>query len=381
MRLSKTLVKKVSMKILYIANARMPTEKAHGIQIMKTCEAFAELGHEVELILPWRSNPIKEDIFEYYNIRKNFKIKRIPSLDLIWTGKIGFWIQSFTFAEMASWCAFLRKTDIIYSRDELPLFNLSFLKKNIFWETHTGRYNFFVKHLLKRCAGVISITEGLKNFYIKKGVDPKKIIVAPDAVDIVDFSKNYIQTDVRKKLGLPIDKKIILYAGRLDGWKGAETALEASKLLPAEIQLVVIGGEAKQTARFQKEHPSVIFLGFRPYRELAENLAAADVLLLPNTGKNEISARFTSPLKLFAYMASKKPIIASDLPSIREILGEENAYLVAPDDVISLAEAIKNTLNQKELSESKAGNAFKDVQKYTWRARAEKIINFIKQWK
>ena len=64
------------MKILYIANARMPTEKAHGIQIMKTCEAFAELGHEVELILPWRFNPIKEDIFEYYNVKKNFKIKK-----------------------------------------------------------------------------------------------------------------------------------------------------------------------------------------------------------------------------------------------------------------------------------------------------------------
>ena len=381
MRLSKTLVKKVSMKILYIANARMPTEKAHGIQIMKTCEAFAELGHEVELILPWRFNPIKEDIYEYYNVKKNFKIKKIPSLDLIWAGKIGFWIQSFTFAETASWYALLKKSDAIYSRDELPLFNLCFFKKNTFWETHTGRYNFIVKHLLKKCAGIIAITEGLRDFYTKNGVDFKKIVVAADAVDIINFSKKYVQADVRKKLGLPLDKKIALYVGRLDGWKGLETALEASKLLPAEIQMVIIGGEEKQAARFKKEYPNVIFLGFRPYRELAENLAAADVLLLPNTGKNEISARFTSPLKLFAYMASKKPIIASDLPSIREILCEENAYLVAPDDGISLAEAIKNTLNQEDISESKANRAYQDVQKYTWRARADKIINFIKQWK
>ena len=157
--------------------------------------------------------------------------------------------------------------------------------------------------------------------------------------------------------------------------------LEASKLLPDEIQMVIIGGEAKQTAHLKKEYPQVIFLGFRPYRELAENLAAADILLLPNTGRNEISALFTSPLKLFAYMASKKTIIASDLPSLREILNEENAYLVAPDDEFALEKSVKSALNQKEISESKANSAYQDIQKYTWRARADKIINFIKQWK
>lgn len=369
------------MKILYIANARMPTEKAHGIQIMKTCEAFAELGHEVELVLPWRFNFIKEDIFRYYNVRKNFKIKKIPSLDLIWAGKIGFWIQSFTFAKAACWYAMFKKSDIIYSRDELPLFGLSFFKKNIFWETHTGRYNFIVKQLLKKCAGIVSITKGLKNFYVKNGIDAKKIIVAPDAVDLADFSKNYVQADVRKKLGLPTDKKIVLYIGRLDGWKGVNTLFEASKLLPDEIRVVVIGGETKLVARLQKEYPRIIFLGFRPYRELAENLAAADVLLLPNTGKNEISTNFTSPLKLFAYMASKKPIIASNLPSLKEILNEENAYFVAPDNEFDLKKAIEIALSRKELSESKVNKAYQGVQKYTWLARADKIINFIKQWR
>jgi len=369
------------MKILYIANARIPTEKAHGIQIIKTCEAFAEFGHKVELILPWRFNRIKENIFEYYNVRKNFTIKKIPSFDLIGLGKVGFWIQSLTFAKLAACYAFFKKTDVIYSRDELPIFYLSFFKKDIFWETHTGRYNFFVKQLLKRRVGIVAITEGLRNFYIKKGVDAEKIIVVPDAVDIGDFSKNYVQTDVRRKLGLPVDKKIVLYAGRLDGWKGADTLFEASKLLPDEIKMVIIGGETKQVTCLKKEYPQIIFLGFRPYRELAENLAAADMLLLPNTGKNEISAQFTSPLKLFAYMASKKPIITSDLPSIREILNEGNAYLVAPDDEFALGKAIESALNKKELSESKANSAYQDIQKYTWRARADKIINFIKQWK
>jgi len=365
------------MKILYIANARLPTEKAHGIQIMKTCEAFAILGHSVSLIVPRRFNFIKDDPFEYYRVKRNFKIIKLPTIDLVKFSKIGFWIESIVFAKMTFLYGIIHKADLIYSRDELPIFYLSFFKKNIFWETHTGRYNFVVKHLIKRCAGIVSITNGLKDFYVKNGVDAEKIIVASDAVDIADFSKNYIQTDVRKKFGLPVDKKIILYAGRLDGWKGVETIFKMSKFLPDEIRVVIIGGESKQISQLKEEYPHIIFLGQCPYRELAENLAAADALLLPNTGKNEISAHFTSPLKLFAYMASKKPIIASELPSLREILNEENAYLVEPDDEFALEKTVKRVLNQKEISESKANEAYQDVQKYTWRARANKIINFI----
>ena len=364
------------MKILYIANVRLPTEKAHGAQIMKMCEAFADVGHKVELIVPWRFNWIKTEPFEYYGVKKNFKIIRLPSLDLVKFGRVGFLMQSASFAGVANLYTVFKKTDIVYSRDELPLFYLSFFKKNIFWETHENRGNIIVKALVKKCAGVVSITEGLKNFYIKNGVDSKKIIVAPDAIDIVDFSKKYIQVDVRRKLGLSTGKKIVLYAGRLDGWKGADTLFEASKLLPDEIQMVIIGGETKQVTCLKKEYPRIIFLGFRPYRELAENLAAADALLLPNTGKNEISARFTSPLKLFAYMASKKPIIASDLPSIREILNESNAVLVEPDSPRAFSEGIKKVLQNKDLADRIKRQALIDAQDYTWQKRAGKICEF-----
>ncbi|KKR77731.1 MAG: group 1 glycosyl transferase [Parcubacteria group bacterium GW2011_GWE2_40_8] len=88
------------MKILYIANARLPTEKAHGIQIMKTCEAFADLGHSVSLIVPRRFNFIKDDPFEYYRVKRNFKIIKLPTIDLVKFSKIGFWIESIVFAKM-----------------------------------------------------------------------------------------------------------------------------------------------------------------------------------------------------------------------------------------------------------------------------------------
>ena len=64
------------MKIYYIANARMPTEKAHGIQIIYMCKAFADAGMDVELVIPRRLNPIKDDPFDYYGVKRNFRIIR-----------------------------------------------------------------------------------------------------------------------------------------------------------------------------------------------------------------------------------------------------------------------------------------------------------------
>ena len=64
------------MKLSYVADIRLPTEKAHGAQIMKTCEAFSLNGIDTELIIPWRFNRLKDDPFRYYNIRTKFKITK-----------------------------------------------------------------------------------------------------------------------------------------------------------------------------------------------------------------------------------------------------------------------------------------------------------------
>ena len=142
------------------------------------------------------------------------------------------------------------------------------------------------------------------------------------------------------------------------------------------LKFVIIGGEHEQVTSLQSKYPRVRFLGFRPYRELADNQAAADVLILPNTGKDEISALFTSPLKLFTYMASGRPIVASDLPSIREVLDESCAYFVPPDDAQALARAIAAALKDSA-AQQKAARARELVVSYTWAARAKKILRVL----
>jgi glycosyltransferase involved in cell wall biosynthesis len=104
---------------------------------------------------------------------------------------------------------------------------------------------------------------------------------------------------------------------------------------------------------------------------------SADILVIPNSGKEDISRLYTSPMKLFEYMASGVPVVASDLPSIREILSENNSVLFIPDDANSLADAIKKILGNPALADKISKQALSDVQKYTWNNRAKEIISFI----
>ena len=124
-----------------------------------------------------------------------------------------------------------------------------------------------------------------------------------------------------------------------------------------------------------------MIIGYRSHSEIPYWLKAADVLVLPNSGKEEISKYWTSPIKMFEYMASKRPIMASDLPSIREILNEGNAILVQPDNPQGLAEGIRKVLENKNLAEKISARAFDDVKQHTWAKRAEKILDFIKHAK
>jgi glycosyltransferase involved in cell wall biosynthesis len=359
--------------IQYIANIRMPTEKAHGAQIMKTCEAVARAGITVELVVPKRYTNIQEDPFSYYKVERNFSIRYVPVFDLIWLGRAGFWLETISFALFATWHAIIRSADVVYCRDEVPLWFASFFVKKTVWESHTGRYNFFTKRLLGAGKTCVVISYGLKAWYEEKSAKAA-FIVAPDAIDLKDFAHPQSKEVARTRLGLPIEKQVLMYIGRLDGWKGVNTLLDASRLLPAEFLVAVIGGEKKEIEELSHSYSNVRFLGARPYAELADNQAAADILVLPNTGKDIISSRFTSPMKLFSYMAAGKPIVTSDLPSIREILNEESAAFFIPDDSVSLSNTIQKLFIDPAHMESLAAHASEKVADYTWEVRAKTIL-------
>jgi len=372
------------MKIFYIANARIPTEKAHGIQIMKMCEAFVLQGVDLELVIPKRLNTIKDDSFDYYQIKRIFKIKKLWNIDLTSLNLpyIGFLIQNLTFALAVFVYLFGKKEDYIYSRDLFPLFFLSIIKKKLIHEAHfLPKHYRFYQWLFKRIKVIIVITHSLKEILIKKNINKNKILVAPDGVDIDNFQIPIDQIECRQKLNLPLDKKIILYTGHFYQWKGAQILADAAQYLDKQCIVIFVGGTDKNIAEFKEKNrhqKNILIIGHRPHQEIPYWLKAADVLVLPNSRKSDISRLYTSPLKMFEYMAAKRPIIASNLTSVGEILNFQNAILVKPDNAQSLSDGIKNVIDNHNLSFNLSEQAYRDVQKYSWARRARKIKSFIK---
>lgn len=376
-------------QIVYIHNMRFPTEKAHGYQIAKMCEALALAGVPVELLLPRRKNDIQQDAFVYYGIKPSFRITFVKFVDFLsWRWlyqKIGFVLNGFEFMVLL----FLKqidKGDIIYTRSpELAwIFRLRGYKT--FFECHqlphgqTGLFSF----LIKKLSGIITITHGLKKDIIKKyGFNETRILVAPDGVDLKTFDIQLTRQEARQKLNLPLDKKIILYTGQLFAWKGVDILAEATSSLPNDYLVYLVGGTKDDTATFKSKYQSIknlICLPSVPRDEVAIWLKAADVLALPNSGRFQISERYTSPLKLFEYMASGTPILASDLPSLREILDENEAFFSKPDDPVSLAQTINKIVSEKDDAKRRADTTHGMVDRYTWHGRAKTITNFIEKF-
>lgn len=363
------------LRVTYLAAIRLPTEKAHGLQIMKTCEALADLGCDLTLIVTDRRGLITEDPFDYYSVRRNFTIQRVASLESVRYGKVGFLAHYAAFSILAALAARSARGDIMYGRDELTLLaGLFFTRSPVIWESHTGSWNIAARIVARRAEKIVAISHGVKELYVKKGVDARKVWVIPDGIDPAEFSQPEQKTPARTRLGLPQEKKVALYVGRLDGWKGVDTLCKAADFIREGTVVAVIGGEENQVAEMHRKHPNVVFLGYRPYRELADNQSAADVLVLPNTGKDEVSARMTSPLKLFSYMASGVPIVASDLPSIREILDDDSCYFVPADNPIALAAGIDEAIIGHG-AERKAHAARVKSMQYTWAQRAKSILS------
>jgi glycosyltransferase involved in cell wall biosynthesis len=366
-------------KIIYITDIRLPTEKAHGIQITKTCEALVKKGMEVELVIPERNNATTENIFDFYKITPLFSIKKIAVPQCAMFGKLGFLFRSFLFSLRSVAYARKLKPLCIYSRNKAPLLLGISTKMPLFFESHMGGWGMLTSFLLKRTRGIICITQGLKDFYVSHGVAPQRILVASDAVDLDLFKNLPGKEECRRETELTQDKKIIMYVGSftLYAWKGLDIFLEAARLFENSFIFVAIGGTKDEIDSLKKTGVSknVMLIEKLPSSKIPKYLKAADVLVLPNRSGNIISEKYTSPMKLFEYMASGTPIVASDLPSIREVVNDTNGILVAPDKPDALAQGIEEALIH---GGSKAERALIDVrEKYSWLRRAQIIIDFI----
>lgn len=157
--------------------------------------------------------------------------------------------------------------------------------------------------------------------------------------------------------------------------------IELAKRFPL-ISFLWVGGKKEDITHWKDilrsaNITNVTLAGFVENIRLPLYQAASDVLLMPyersiagSSGGN--SASYASPMKMFEYMASKRLIISSDLPVIKEVLNENNAILIPPEDTDAWADALQNYIDYPEKYQYLADHAWQDVQQYTWIARASR---------
>ncbi|HCB35633.1 MAG: hypothetical protein A2W52_01670 [Candidatus Taylorbacteria bacterium RIFCSPHIGHO2_02_49_25] len=366
-------------KLFYIANARLPTEKAHGMQIMKSCEALARAGLNVELLVPRRKNPMQGNPYEYYSVEKDFTITMLPALDTVRFGKLGFLLELFSFLAAARLYT-LGKHGVIYTRETaaglfFPAFAL---------ETHIfpASMNAFRRAVFRRAGAHFVLTSFIKRELMRIGVPEERIAIAPDAVDLSLFGVPFSRESARKTLRLPSDKKIALYAGSffLYDWKGVDVFLEAAKAFGDEFSFVLVGGNAQEVREAQNAWggSNTLFLGYQPPKSIPAYLKAADILVIPNKKGSTASEHYTSPLKLFEYMASERPIVASRLPSLEEVVNERDVAFFEPNSAKDLARALRLVMGDTALAESLAQSARRKVEAYTWDTRMKNISDALR---
>lgn len=366
------------MRIEYITQARMPTEKAHGLQIANMCGAFAELGHDVNLSVPDRGREvINETVWAYYGLKKNFAVRYLRAPDLVtdW-GKLGpwvYWLHSILFF-LSLFAHRPAKGTLIYTRTA----EIAWLYKvrgyrvaceiHDWPESHVKLFTFLLRWVdLLPCN-----SEGTEKVCRAHGLT--RTMVAHNGIDLEMFLEHFERTTEQKRLGIPLGKKVVMYAGSLEAWKGVDVLGEASRTFSPDTLAVVIGGRPDQVAVYRSKYPTALFLGERPYRELAANQAAADVLVVPNVPVSVESIEYTSPIKLFAHMASGIPVIVSDLPSLRRVASDDAVFFVPPGNAEALKDQCQALCDNPELGKTKTEKARAIAMAHSWEARASLIL-------
>ncbi|HXZ36210.1 MAG TPA: glycosyltransferase [Thermodesulfobacteriota bacterium] len=382
------------LRIIYPIHEGVDFRRARFHQVFQTVHALARQNCEIDLILGRNRVNVPSEGLAHYGLwpHENLRIHLLPTLRreagrflrVSWDG-VFLWGCLLKVRELLR----QRGYNAIYTRHlNTASFFLRFkkyLRLPIVFEAHeiffltTDRHDKREKikreefRTYPRLDGIVFITQGLEQRMKEVFSLQAPMAVVPDGVNL-DFFGGVARQ--------PRSQKII-YVGQLYPWKGAGTLVEAMQYL-ATGELHLVGGSEERVQEL-KEKAEQLGVGKRVWfhgqvspQEVKNHLAEAAVAVLP-LPKDLISASFTSPLKLFEYMAARLPIVASDLPSTREVLSPGvNALLVPPNDPQALGEGIQRLLEDRSRAEGLGQKAYEGVMEFTWEKRAQKISHFIR---
>lgn len=370
------------MRIVCIAASFIPSNTANSIQVVKTTHALAELGHEVILLVPGEAHPEWEELRRHYGLHVRFEVQwlrenlifrrydfafkavqraRQMAPDLIYT-----WVlQAGVLALWRGLPTILELHDRVTGRMGPRLFRR-------FWKSKTWHR-------------VLTNTHALRQILVSEfNLEPseRKIVVAPNGVELARYRDLPEPSQARKALGLPTGFTAG-YTGHFYAGRGMTLMLALAKALP-EVNFLWVGGQPEDVGfwynRLELEGVgNVTLTGFVDNTILPQYQAAADVLLMPygkqiagSGGGN--SAEIASPMKMFEYMAAGRPILTSDLPVIHEVLNEDMAVFCLPGDLSAWENELRSLQADSDRRERLAECARLAARDYTWQVRAERAL-------
>lgn len=367
------------MKIAYISASIIPSETADSVHVMKMCEALAQADNIVKLQGIEGTENNNTSPFDYYDVSENFEV------DLRKGGKKH--LSDRIFAIIKNAC----EADLVYTRYAIAAFiSAIILRKRTVYEYHLmmdRKYNNIIEKCLIKSTYTrhVFITGALLNAYRKKYpiLSLEKSIVLPDGANDPHIS---LEMEKKKKLACG-------YIGSFAPGKGIELVIRIAALLP-DVVFHVVGGRTEEIEKLRQTSTSnIIWYGYLKQSEAMNVLKKyIDIALLPNQKKMYVGngygngyvdiGAFTSPMKLFEYMAYGKAILASKIPVLEEIVSDgKNAITVDPSNANEWAKEITNLIQNNELYEKIRLNAYYDFKsKYTWLQRAKNVNLLIDEW-
>jgi len=361
------------VKLLYAFPEPLPLRRARGIQAVNSAAALAEGGIDLEFAyVPVGS----EDPFAYYGVPKPARLKSTPiSRSLPWP--LGRLHSNKWFA-----ARLLRKIDLTKT-----VFYVRHLKLAALLAANPGKPRFIYEahevfadtapagKALERREEELRVMRSADAIVSNSGATAKRLIELygnPKVLEVIPNGVARSETLPQKDWTHPGDH--IIYSGSLFPWKGAADLVTAAASLPG-CTIEIIGGESDRLAELQagviETGAKVRFTGHLPHAQALGHLYAACIAVLPN--RADTDSEFTSPIKLFEYMAAGCAIVASDLPPMHEVLDKDDALWTRPGDPQSIASAISVLVQDPALARRLGDRVREKSRQFTWQARAERV--------
>jgi glycosyltransferase involved in cell wall biosynthesis len=366
------------VKVAVLSASRIPSRTANSIQVMHTSQAAAELGHSVRLWVPRQAPPAAwPDLAGRYGLERPFDIR--------WTRSLPF-LRRYDFCVAAVRAARAWGADLLYVL-ALPAAAMAARTGTpTVLELHeppSGRLGPVWLHRFLRAPGarrVVVISHALSRTLAERYAPEAGQIdvrILPNGVDLRRYRDLPSPREARRRLGLE-DRVTAMYTGHLYRGRGMEVILELARSYP-ELGFVCVGGEDAavegwRRLALQAGVRNLRLIGYVEHGRVPLYQAAGDVLLMPYAtsiagSSGGDSAAVASPMKMFEYLAAGRPILASDLPAIREILHEDTSILIRPGDADEWRLALRRVLADPSAMARMAAAGREAARNHTWQAR------------